>query len=299
MWLTFANTAAYVPGSTPVAGPWGDAFGNALSVPKDSRKLTCDVKSLILSSYATSMPGARLRRGFSIRDFEATRVAYAFASSPFITSAKLPIKDGTTVCVSSNAPSGGRNDVALGSNSTSPGWNRHPPARTSPSHFQPYNTVANELLYVSLEAVPLFPVSLETALPGQGMGKIAPRIPTGSATCHTSPVLCVVQFSANSMVSGSSSPACLYCRKSVTFCARELCSAKLTQPGPDVGPNELARDTPRGVAHPGAAPTGTAKDFGGSLCVFRRGPSKTVSPPVPSSLSGFRSTSTKFISSGA
>jgi len=46
MWLTFANTAAYVPGSTPVAGPWGDAFGNALSVPKDSRKLTCDVKSL-------------------------------------------------------------------------------------------------------------------------------------------------------------------------------------------------------------------------------------------------------------
>ena len=46
MCLTFANTAAYVPGSTPVAGPWGDAFGNALSVPKDSRKLTCDVKSL-------------------------------------------------------------------------------------------------------------------------------------------------------------------------------------------------------------------------------------------------------------
>ena len=86
------------------------------------------------------------------------------------------------------------------------------------------------------------------------MGRIAPRIPTGNAMCHTSPVLCAEGFSANSMVSGESPSPCLYCTNNVTFAALELCSAKLTHPGPVVGPNSTARDAPSGSGEPGAAP---------------------------------------------
>ena len=255
-------------------------------------KLGCAVKSETFSSYATSWPGLRRRRGLATRASRGTHTAKALASSPFMTSASEPMSLGGWVCASGNGPSGGTALVARGSSSTIPGWNRHPPRRTSPSTFQPYSTLATPQA-----GSPPSPA----ALPGEGMGSTAPGMPTGSAMCHTSPVLCVVGFSASSMVSGASPSPWRHCRNSVTFAARALCSAKLHHPGPAVGPRSTARDAPSGYGLPGAAPTGTANAVGGSCGCFRLGMSYTTAPSSPgnSGLGGFCSTSTKFISSGA
>ena len=73
------------------------------------------MKSETFSSYITSIPGLRRRRGLETRASRGTYTANAFASSPFMTSASEPMSLGGVVCSSATGPKGGTALDARGS----------------------------------------------------------------------------------------------------------------------------------------------------------------------------------------